>query len=79
MIPNEYFKEAKKSYAKFKSWTILITLLYEKTYKQSMLDKKIDDKEAQELKKIHYHYLHKQSDKMKNTHFKVEDNFGDNY
>ena len=42
-----------------------------------MVDKKIDEKEAQELKKIYNHYLDKRKDIMKNTQFKVEDVFGD--
>ena len=54
-----------------------IDLLYEKTLKESMLDKKIDEKEAQELKKIYNHYLDKRKEIMKNTNFKVEDVFGD--
>ena len=52
-------------------------MLYEKTLKQSMVDKKIDEKEAQELKKIYNHYLDKRKEIMKNTQFKVEDVFGD--
>ena len=42
-----------------------------------MLDKKIDEREAQELKKIYNHYIDKRSEIMKNTSFKVEDVFGD--
>ena len=42
-----------------------------------MIDKKIDEKEAEELKKIHNSYLDKKTDIMKNTLFKVEDAFGD--
>ena len=52
-------------------------LLYEKTLKQSVLDKKIDEKETQELKKIYKHYLDKRKEILKNTSFKVEDIFGD--
>ena len=52
-------------------------MLYEKTLKQPMIDKKIDEKEAQELKKIYNHYIDKRSEIMKNTSFKVEDVFGD--
>ena len=54
-----------------------ITLLYEKTLKQSMIDKKTDEKEAQEMKKNYNHYLDKRKEIMKNTQFKVEDFFGD--
>ena len=42
-----------------------------------MVDKKIDEKEAQELKEIYNHYIDKRSEIMKNTSFKVEDVFGD--
>ena len=42
-----------------------------------MVDKKIDEKEADELKKIYNHYIDKRSEIMKNTSFKVEDVFGD--
>ena len=44
--------------------------------KQSIGDKKIDEKEAQELKKIYNHHIDKRSKVMKNTQFKVEDVFG---
>ena len=42
-----------------------------------MIDKKIDEKQAQELKKHYIHYIDKRSEIMKNTNFKVEDVFGD--
>ena len=42
-----------------------------------MIDKKIDQKEALELKKIYNHYLDKRKDIMDSTKFKVEDLFGD--
>ena len=42
-----------------------------------MIDKKTDEKEAQELKNICNHYIDKKSEIMKNTQFKVEDIFGD--
>ena len=52
-------------------------MLYEKTLKQSLVDKKIDEKEAQELKKKYNLYIGKRSEFMKNTQFKVADVFGD--
>ena len=64
-------------YTKLRDWINVITLLYDKTLKTSMSDKKIDEKEAQELKKIYNHYIKKRSEIMKNTQFKVEDVFGD--
>ena len=77
LITNEYISKLKIRYTKFRDWIKVITLLYEKTLKQSMVDKKIDEKEAQESKKIYNQYLDKTSEIMKNTHFKVEDIFGD--
>ena len=42
-----------------------------------MIDKKIDEKEALELKKIYNHYIDKRKEIMNSTKFKVEDIFGD--
>ena len=42
-----------------------------------MIDEKIDEKEAQELKKIYNHYLDKRKEIMASTKFNVEDIFGD--
>ena len=42
-----------------------------------MVDKKIDEKEALELKKIYNHYLDKRKEVMELTKFKVEELFGD--
>ena len=39
--------------------------------------KKIDEKEAEESKKIYNHYLNKRKENMKNTSSRVEDVFGD--
>ena len=77
LITNEYISKLKKRYTKLRDWINVITLLYEKTLKQSMVDKKIDEKEAQELKKIYNLYLYKRKEIMKNTQFRVEDVFGD--
>ena len=51
LIAKEYISKLKIRFTKLRGWTIVITLLYEKTLKISMTDKKIDEKEAQELKK----------------------------
>ena len=77
LITNEYISKLKIRYTKLRDWINVITLLYEKTLKHSMIDKKIDEKEAQELKKIYNHYIDKRSQIMKNTQFKVEDVFVD--
>ena len=42
-----------------------------------MLDKKIDDKVANEIKKIYNKNLDKRTDTMKNNQFNVEDIFRD--
>ena len=77
LITDEYISKLKIRYTKLRDWINVITLLYEKTLKQSMIDKKIDQKEAEELKKIYNHYFDKRSEIMKNTQSKVEDVFGD--
>ena len=77
LITNEYITKLKIRYTKLRDWINVITLLSEKTLKQSMVDKKIDEKEALELRNIYNHYIDKRSEIMKNTSFKVEDVFGD--
>ena len=77
LITNEYISKLKIRCTKLRGWINVITLLFDKTLKQSMVDKKIDEKEAQELKKIYNHYIDKRSEIMKNTNFKIEDVFGD--
>ena len=53
-------------------------MLYGKTLRtSSMVDKSIDQKEAEELKKNYNHYRDKRKEIMKNTQFRVEDIFGD--
>ena len=44
LITNEYISRLKIRYTKLKDWIKFITLLYEKTSKQSMIDKKNDEK-----------------------------------
>ena len=77
LITNEYISKLKIRYTKLRDWINVITLLYEKTLKESMIDKKIDEKEANQLKQIYNHYVDKRSEIMKNTSFKVEDVFND--
>ena len=57
LITNENISILKIRYTKLRDWINIITLLYEKTSKFSMVDKQIDQKEAEELKKIHNHYI----------------------
>ena len=77
LITNEYISKLKIRYTKLRDWINVITLLYEKTLKESMIDKKIDQKEAEQLKQIYNHNVDKKSEIMKNTQFKVEDIFSD--
>ena len=77
LITNEYISKLKIRYTKLRDWINVITLLYEKTLKESMIDKKIDEKEANQLKQFYNHYVDKKSEIMKNTSFKVEDVFND--
>ena len=77
LITNEYFSRLKIRYTKLRDWINVITLLYEKTLKESMIDKKIDEKDAEQIKQIYNHYIDKIKEIMKNTQFKVEDVFGD--
>ena len=77
LITNEYISNLKIRYTKLRDWISVITLLYEKTLKTSMIDKKIDEKEANEMKKIYNHYIDERSEIMKNTSLRVEDVFGD--
>ena len=77
LITNEYISKLKLRYTKLRDWINFITIPYEKTLNQSMIDKKVDDKEALELKKFYNHYLDKRKEVMDSTKFKVEDIFGD--
>ena len=77
LITNEYISKLKIRYTKPRDWINVITLLYEKNLKTSMVDKIIDEKEAEELKEIYNHYIEKRKEIMTNTQFKVEDVFGD--
>ena len=77
LITNEHIIKLKRRYTKLGDWIIVITLLYEKTLKQSMVGKKIDQKEAEQFKQNYNHYIDKRKEIMKSTQFIVEDVFGD--
>ena len=77
LITNEYISKLKVRYTKLRDWINVITLLYEKTLKESMIDKKINEKESEQLKQIYNHYIDKKTEILKNTQFKVEDIFTD--
>ena len=76
LLTNEYISKLKLRYTKLRVWINFIIILYEKPLNQSMIDKKIDEKEALELKKIYNHYVDKRIEIMDSTKFKVEDIFG---
>ena len=63
-------------YTKLRDLINVITLLYEKTLKESMIDKKNDQKEAEQLKQVYKLYIDKRKGIMNSTKFKVEDVFG---
>ena len=44
IITNKYISKLKLRYTKLRDWINFITILYEKTLNQSMIDKKIDKK-----------------------------------
>ena len=77
LITIEYISKLKLRYTKLRDRIIFFTILYEKTLKETMIDKKIDKKEAQQLKQFYNHYVDKPTEIMNSTKFKVEDNFGD--
>ena len=76
LITNEYLSKRKSRYTKLRDNINMITLLFEKTMMKSMVDKKIDEKEGEELKQIYNHYLDKRKEIMKSTKFSVEEVFG---
>ena len=77
LITNEYISKLKISYAELGDWINVITLLYEKTLKQSMVDKEIYEKEVEQLKQIFNHYINKRIEFMNSIKYKVEDIFCD--
>ena len=77
MITSGYISKLETRQTKVRDWIIVITLPFAKTLKQSIIYEKIDEKEAEELKKIYNHYLDKRSEIMEKTQIKVEDLFND--
>ena len=77
LITNEYISKLKLRFTKLRDWINFITILYEKTLNQSMVDKKSDEKEALDLKKIYNHYIDKRKKIMDSTKFRLEEIFGD--
>ena len=77
LIPDELIPKLKIRYTKFRDWINFITILYEKTLKESMVDKIFSQKQCEDLKEIYNHYLDKIKEIMTSTQFKIEDIFGD--
>ena len=75
LITNEYFSKLKIRYTKLGGWIIVTTLQYEKTLNESMIDKKIDEKDDEKLRSTYIHYINKQDEIKKSTQFKVEEVF----
>ena len=76
LITNEFFSKFKILHTKLRSWIIVTTLLFDKTLKESMIDKRIDEKEGGKLISTYDHYINKQDENRKWTQFKVEKVFG---
>ena len=77
LTTKECISKLKTPFTKLGDFVFFSTLLCGKVLKNFMLDKKFDEKEAFELKKMYNHYLNKRSELMKTTEFKVEDNSDD--
>ena len=77
LITSECFSELRRRYTKLRGLINVINLLYENTLNQSLIYKNINQKEAEELKKVYNHYLDKRKEIVENTLFKLEDLFGD--
>ena len=60
LITDEYISKWKIRFTKLPDCINLFTLLYEKTLRQSLVEKKIDEKETLFLKIVYNHYLVKE-------------------
>ena len=76
LTTNEYFSKLKLRYTKLRDWINVTTLIYDKTLKESMIDKKINEKEGEKLRSVYNHYINKQDEIKKSTQFRVEEVFG---
>ena len=77
LLTNEYISKLEIQYIKLRDCINVITLLFEKTLKRSLVDKKSDGKEAEQLKQIYNHYLNKRIEIMNSTKYKVKGIIGD--
>ena len=77
LITNEHISKLKTTGTILRDWFIVLFLLYEKTLEKSMIDKKNDQKEAEQLKQIYNQNIDKRSEILENTQFKFKDVFSD--
>ena len=73
LVTNEYISKMKLRYTDFRDGNNITTPIFEMTLKTFMVDNKIDEKEALELKKIYNHYFDMRKRILKITSVKVED------
>ena len=73
LFTNEYFSRLNSRYQKLIDHIKMIKLLHKKILKKSLVDKKVDEKESEELKSIYNHYITKRNEIMENTKLTVED------
>ena len=59
LVTNEFISKIRLRYTKLRDRIIVTSFLYERTLKYSMIDKKINAKETNELKKIYNQVLGK--------------------
>ena len=69
LITNEYISELKFWYTKPGDCINVITLLCEKTFMESMIDEKIDQKEAEKLRQTYNHYFDMRKEIMNSIKF----------
>ena len=77
LITNESISKLKLRYTKLRGGINVISLLYEKTLKESRIDKKFMEKSWEIETDIYIHYIEKRKEIMNSTKFKVEDIFSD--
>ena len=75
LITNEYFSKLKIRYIKLKDWINVTTLLYEKVLKESMIDKRIDEKEVEKLRSNYNLFINNQDEIKRSAQFRVEEDF----
>ena len=72
LLTIEFFSKLKIRYNTLRDWISVTTLLFEKTLKEFMIDKKIDEKEGEKFRSIYNHYINKQDEIKKSTHSELK-------